>query len=72
MAAHPAEGPGVLRRSDDGALLEDLDGRLGAAGAHGIIVMDGDGSDQAYQREHRKLRLRTRHIVEDPWYVGST
>jgi hypothetical protein len=52
-------------------LLADLDQRLAAAGDHGIIVMDGDGSDPAYQREHRKLKLATRHIVEDPWFAGS-
>ncbi|MET8406006.1 DUF3800 domain-containing protein [Streptomyces sp900116325] len=54
-----------------GALLADIDARLGATGDHGIIVMDGDGSDLTYQREHRKLRLATRHIVEDPWFIGS-
>ncbi|MFD7232797.1 hypothetical protein [Streptomyces sp. NPDC059881] len=46
-----------------GALLADLDGRLGAAGDHGIIAMDGGGSDQAYQREHRKLKLATRGFI---------
>ncbi|GAA1898134.1 DUF3800 domain-containing protein [Streptantibioticus ferralitis] len=53
------------------ALLADLDARLGATGDHGVIVMDGDGSDPTYQREHRKLKLATRHIVEDPWFLGS-
>ncbi|WLQ45607.1 DUF3800 domain-containing protein (plasmid) [Streptomyces laculatispora] len=53
------------------ATLHHLDRRLAAAGDHGIIVMDGDGSDPSYQREHRKLKLGTRHIVEDPWFAGS-
>ncbi|WP_327425714.1 DUF3800 domain-containing protein (plasmid) [Streptomyces sp. NBC_01527] len=54
-----------------GALLADIDARLGAAGDHGIIVMDGDGTDLTYQREHRKLKLATQHIIEDPWFIGS-
>lgn len=53
------------------ALLTGLDDRLAAAGDHGIIVMDGDGSDLTYQREHRKLKLNSRRIVEDPWFIGS-
>ncbi|MER6629154.1 DUF3800 domain-containing protein [Streptomyces sp. NPDC000987] len=52
-------------------LLHFLDNTLFAGGDHGIIVMDGDGSDGSYQREHRKLKLATRHIVEDPWFIGS-
>ncbi|MFE9455742.1 DUF3800 domain-containing protein [Streptomyces californicus] len=53
------------------ATLRRLDRQLAAAGDHGIIVMDGDGSDPSYQREHRKLKLATRHIVEDPWFAAS-
>ncbi|MGX4695461.1 DUF3800 domain-containing protein [Streptomyces sp. JNUCC 63] len=53
------------------ALLHYLDYNLAAVGDHGIIVMDGDGTDASYQREHRKLKLATRHIVEDPWFIGS-
>ncbi|MBJ6613940.1 DUF3800 domain-containing protein [Streptomyces sp. I4(2020)] len=53
------------------ATLHYLDRQLAGAGDHGIIVMDGDGSDLSYQREHRKLKLATRHIVEDPWFAAS-
>lgn len=53
------------------ALLADLDARLAAAGDHAIIVMDGDGTDPTYQREHRKLKLATRRIIEDPWFAAS-
>ncbi|MCQ8828780.1 DUF3800 domain-containing protein [Streptomyces malaysiensis] len=53
------------------ALLADIDSRLGADGDHGIIVMDGTGTDRSYQREHRKLRLAARNIVEDPWFIDS-
>ncbi|WP_328484844.1 DUF3800 domain-containing protein (plasmid) [Streptomyces sp. NBC_00377] len=52
-------------------LLLGLDRTLGVDGDHGIIVMDGDGTDGSYQRGHRKLKLATRHIVEDPWFIGS-
>ncbi|MGP3691192.1 DUF3800 domain-containing protein [Streptomyces sp. IBSNAI002] len=53
------------------AMLADIDQALERDGDHGIIVMDGDGSDPSYQREHRKLKLATRRIVEDPWFMGS-
>ncbi|MGW1044043.1 DUF3800 domain-containing protein [Streptomyces sp. NPDC002547] len=53
------------------ALLHHLDDTLARVGDHGIIVMDGDGTDPAYRREHRKLKLATRNIVEDPWFIGS-
>jgi hypothetical protein len=53
------------------ATLCHLDQRLAEDDDHGIIVMDGDGSDPTYQREHRKLKLATRRIVEDPWFAGS-
>ncbi|MFJ8364616.1 DUF3800 domain-containing protein [Streptomyces sp. NPDC093984] len=53
------------------ALLHQLDYSLAAVGDHGIIVMDGDGTDAAYQRENRRLKLATRHIVEGPWFIGS-
>lgn len=53
------------------AALHHLDRQLAASGDHGIIVMDGDGSDPSYQREHRKLKLATRHVVEDPWFAAS-
>ncbi|MDT0609996.1 hypothetical protein [Streptomyces lancefieldiae] len=53
------------------SLLQLLDYQLADVGDQGIIVMDGDGTDAAYQRAHRKLKLATRHIVEDPWFIGS-
>ncbi|MEV3852476.1 MULTISPECIES: DUF3800 domain-containing protein [Streptomyces griseus group] len=53
------------------ATLRHLDQQLTHDDDHGIIVMDGDGSDPSYQREHRKLKLATRRIVEDPWFSGS-
>jgi hypothetical protein len=45
-------------------LLAVLDRRLAAADAYGFIVMDGD--DPHFRMEHRKLKLDSRHIVEDP------
>ncbi|MFC8013096.1 DUF3800 domain-containing protein [Streptomyces cinereoruber] len=53
------------------ATLQHIEQQLAADDDHGIIVMDGDGSDPSYQREHRKLKLISRRIVEDPWFSGS-
>jgi hypothetical protein len=53
------------------ALLHLIDTDLTGADDHGIIVMDGNGTDPSYQGGHRKLKLATRRIVEDPWFVGS-
>lgn len=44
--------------------LSWLDRRLAADDAYGLIVMDGD--DPHFRAEHRKLKLDSRHIVEDP------
>lgn len=52
-------------------LLRTLDRRLGAAGDTGLIVMDGNGTDPSYRRAHRRLDLRTRNIVEDPFFAAS-
>ncbi|WP_331733136.1 DUF3800 domain-containing protein (plasmid) [Embleya sp. NBC_00888] len=54
-----------------GQLVHHLDRRLGTAGDHGMIVMDGNGTDPTYRRQHRALKLTTRHIVEDPFFSGS-
>ena len=53
------------------SLTDHLDQRLSAAGSHGLIFMDGDGTDPIYRRAHRALKLDTRSIVEDPIFQGS-
>lgn len=52
-------------------LVGHLDGRLGAADEHGLLFMDGDGTDTSYARVHRRLQLDTRRIVEDPLFQAS-
>jgi hypothetical protein len=54
------------------ALVDHLDARLGAAGEHGMILMDGDGSRaQGYYDAHRNLKLSNRCIIEDPLFVPA-
>ena len=52
-------------------LVGHLDTRLGAADEHGMLFMDGDGTDVSYARVHRRLRNDTRRIVEDPVFQAS-
>jgi hypothetical protein len=44
--------------------VADLDTELRGAGTFGLVTMDGD--DPHYRDAHRRLRLRDRHIIEDP------
>lgn len=39
---------------------------LRAAGEHGTIVMDGNGTDVRYKKVHRQLKYDERRIIEDP------
>jgi hypothetical protein len=52
-------------------LVQMVDQRLADAGDTGIIVMDGDGTDDVYLRAHRQLKLSTRALVEDPLFQHS-
>ncbi|GAA1399051.1 DUF3800 domain-containing protein [Luteococcus peritonei] len=52
-------------------LVSLLDARLEAAGEWGILVMDGDGSDQSYVQAHRGLPVRRRALIEDPCFQQS-
>jgi Protein of unknown function (DUF3800) len=52
-------------------LVGHLDTRLGAAREHGLLFMDGDGTDPSYARAHRGLKLASRNIIEDPLFQGS-
>lgn len=54
-----------------GELINMLDSWLDARGAVGIIIMDGDGSDRRYTTAHRSLNLKTRNIIEDPFFINS-
>jgi hypothetical protein len=52
-------------------LVQLLDQRLTSAGEFGILVMDGDGSDDSYVSAHRRLPLVTRSLIEDPVFQHS-
>jgi hypothetical protein len=54
-----------------GELVRLIDDRLTAAGELGILVMDGDGSDDSYVSAHRNLPLATRSLIEDPVFQHS-
>lgn len=50
------------------ALVDHLERYLEAKDCHGILMVDGDGSDGSYLRRHRELPIQTRRLVEDPWH----
>ncbi|MGM1064229.1 DUF3800 domain-containing protein [Saccharothrix sp. Mg75] len=52
-------------------LIRMIDDRLTATGRHGLVIMDGDGTDPSYRQAHRTLKLATRNLVEDPLFQGS-
>ncbi|QGK71418.1 DUF3800 domain-containing protein [Allosaccharopolyspora coralli] len=52
-------------------LIRRLDARLGADHEHGLLIMDGDGTDPTYRLAHRELKLDTRQLIEDPLFEGS-
>lgn len=67
--------PGVkypeVKKQAYAELVRRLDARLTAAGDHGLIVMDGDGTDPTYRVAHRDLKLDTRSLIEDPLFQGA-
>jgi len=46
--------------------LDNVTGWLRAAGEHGTVVMDGNGTDSRYKKVHRQLKFAERRIIEDP------
>jgi hypothetical protein len=52
-------------------LVAELDARLGRVGEHGLIFMDGAGTDPAYYAAHRALKLAHRNVIEDPLFQHS-
>ncbi|MGC5660178.1 DUF3800 domain-containing protein [Micromonospora sp. WMMD723] len=52
-------------------LVDHVDNRLGLAGEHGLIFMDGDGRDSGYYNAHRSLKLAHRNVIEDPLFQHS-
>lgn len=47
-------------------LTVTLDTELGGRGLHGMVFMDGDGTDSIYAAAHRKLSAKRRHLIEAP------
>ena len=50
------------------SFIQTLDERLGTNNEQAIIIIDGDGTNRSYARAHRKLRLETRSVIEDPLF----
>jgi len=50
-------------------LVARLDDELCADASLGLLAMDGD--DPHYRQAHRRLKLATRHLLEDPAYHDS-
>jgi hypothetical protein len=46
--------------------LDEVTDRLRAAGEHGTVVMDGNGTDSRYKQAHQELKTNERRIIEDP------
>lgn len=53
-------------------LIAELDTQLVDRGQWGMVFMDGDGRDPSYNRAHRQLKLKTRHLIEDASFQSST
>lgn len=60
-----------VRHDVYGELVRLIDERLTRAGELGMIMMDGDGTDESYIRSHRDLELSARSIIEDPMFHVS-
>jgi hypothetical protein len=52
-------------------LVEKRNAALVQQGHQGLVIVDGDGTDPAYRRAHRKLSLSDRAIIEDPMFQHS-
>lgn len=48
------------------ALLHELNRELAASGTHGVVIVDGDGTESALRRAHQALPDEGRHILGDP------
>ncbi|MGW3662693.1 DUF3800 domain-containing protein [Streptomyces sp. NPDC005141] len=48
------------------ALLRQLNAELAKSGIHGVVIVDGDGTEGALRRAHRALPDERRHIIGDP------
>jgi hypothetical protein len=49
-------------------LVTHLNKRLANQREHGLILTDGDGTDNSYTAAHQSLTTARRHVVEDPQF----
>ncbi|MEU6261727.1 DUF3800 domain-containing protein [Saccharopolyspora shandongensis] len=61
----------ALKSDTYARLVRWLDAKLTADGDHGLVIMDGNGTDPGYRVAHRDLKLATRSLIEDPLFQGS-
>jgi hypothetical protein len=62
----------VEREATYAGLVDHLDTRLAAAGEHGMVIMDGNGTHSTgYYGAHRGLKLNSRNLIEDPLFVPA-
>lgn len=52
-------------------LLKKLEELLAAEDSLAILIVDGEDSDREHKKAHRRLKLDTRRIIEDPWKQDS-
>jgi hypothetical protein len=66
------KGYAVERDATYVGLVNHLDTRLSAAGEHGMILMDGNGTGaHRYYSAHRRLKLDGRNLIEDPLFIPA-
>jgi hypothetical protein len=53
------------------ALVGRWEEELAASDTLGMVIMDGDGTDQSYRQAHRSLPLRERRLIEDTLFLDS-
>ena len=53
------------------SLLAEVDSQLAAEDSWAVMIVDGQGGDGTHKAAHRDLKLTSRRILEDPWFVDS-
>ncbi|MEV5309578.1 MULTISPECIES: DUF3800 domain-containing protein [unclassified Streptomyces] len=70
----------VYRETDDyahdrpglyAALLRQIQAELAATGHHGVLIVDGDGTEDSLRRAHRNLPDDGRRIIGDPLFLPA-
>ncbi|MBZ9642970.1 DUF3800 domain-containing protein [Streptomyces sp. PSKA30] len=70
----------VYRETDDyardrpdlyAALLRHVNAELTATGHHGIMIVDGDGTEASLRHAHQRLPERERRVLGDPLFLPA-